>query len=205
VSPGEGTRACSGLVASRILLSCAAVSDEKPKAQVLKHDRIYAGRVLDLDVDEVEEPGGVRAPREVVRQRGSVAALPVSDDGRIVLVRQYRYAVDDHVWELPAGRIDPGETPAEGARRELEEEVGLRPRSLEPLLVFWTTPGFCDEVMHLFRATGLESVPARPEADERIETATFTLDEAREMIRRGEIREGKTLVALLLELQRPAR
>jgi ADP-ribose pyrophosphatase len=181
------------------------VSDEKPKAQVLKHDRIYAGRVLDLDVDEVEEPGGVQAPREVVRQRGSVAALPVHDDGRIVLVRQYRYAVDDHVWELPAGRVDPGETPDEGARRELEEEVGLRPRSLEPLLVFWTTPGFCDEVMHLYRATDLESVPARPEADERIESATFTLDQAHEMIRRGKIREGKTLVALLLELQRPGR
>jgi ADP-ribose pyrophosphatase len=181
------------------------VSDEEPRAQVLRHERVYSGKVLDLDVDEVEEPGGVRAPREVVRQRGSVAALPVRDDGRIVLVRQYRYAVDNLVWELPAGRVDPGETPDEGARRELEEEVGLRPRSLEPLLVFWTTPGFCDEVMHLFRATGLESVPARPEADERIAAATFTLDEAREMIRRGEIREGKTLVALLLELRRPAR
>jgi ADP-ribose pyrophosphatase len=180
----------------------AAVSDEKPKARVLKHDRVYAGKVLDLDVDEVEEPGAIRGLREVVRQRGSVAMLPVHDDGGVVLVRQYRYAVDAHVWELPAGRVDPGETPDEGARRELEEEVGLRPRSLEPLLVFWTTPGFCDEVMHLYRATGLEAVPARPEADENIEAATFTLAEAREMIRRGEIREGKTLVALLLELER---
>jgi ADP-ribose pyrophosphatase len=181
------------------------VSDEKPRARVLTHERVYSGKVLDLDVDEVEEPGGIRGRREVVRQRGSVAALPVHDDGRIVLVRQYRYAVDRHVWELPAGRIDPGETPEEGARRELEEEVGLRPRSLEPFLVFWTTPGFCDEVMHLYRATRLESVPPRPEADESIETGTFTLAEAQEMIRRGEVREGKTLVALLLELQRPGR
>jgi ADP-ribose pyrophosphatase len=178
------------------------VSDEKPKARVLKQERVYSGKVLDLDVDDVEEPGGIRGRREVVRQRGSVAALPVHDDGRVVLIRQYRYAVDAPVWELPAGRIDPGETPEEGARRELEEEVGLRPRSLEPLLVFWTTPGFCDEVMHLYRATGLESVPPRPEADENIEAATFTLAEAREMIRRGEIREGKTLVALLLEVER---
>ena len=146
-------------------------------------------------------PAASAGTREVVRQRGSVAALPVLDDGRVVLVRQYRYAVDAFVWELPAGRRDPGETPEEGARRELEEEVGLRAGALEPLLVFWTTPGFCDEVMHLFRATGLEPVPPRPEADEKIESATFTLEEAIEMVKRGEIREGKTLVALLLEAQ----
>ena len=171
-------------------------------ARVVRHQRLYEGRVLQLDVDEVEEPGGVRGQREVVRQRGSVAALPVHDDGRVTLVRQYRYAVDALVWELPAGRIDPGETPDQGVRRELEEEVGLRPRFLEPLLTFWTTPGFCDEVMFLFRATGLEPVPARPEADEKIEAATFTLEEALDMVKRGEIREGKTLVALLLEAAR---
>ena len=172
------------------------------EARRLGTRRIYSGHVLDLDLDEVEEPGGVRATREVVRHRGSVAALPVHDDGRVVLVRQYRHAVAAMVWELPAGRIDPGEAPAEGARRELEEEVGLRPAILEPLLTFFTTPGFCDEVMHLFRATGLSRVPARPEADERIEAGLFTLDEARAMIQQGEIHEGKTLVALLLELQR---
>jgi ADP-ribose pyrophosphatase len=182
------------------------MSDEKtsarPSARVLEHRRVHSGRVLDLDLDEVLEPGGVRGVREVVRQRGSVATLPVHDDGRVALVRQYRYAVDSFVWELPAGRRDPGETPEEGARRELEEEVGLRARALEPLLVFWTTPGFCDEVMHLFRATGLEHVPPRPEADEKIEHATFTLEEAMAMVKRGEIREGKTLVALLLEAGR---
>jgi len=171
-------------------------------ARVLQHRRLYEGRVLSLDVDEVSEPGGVMGTREVVRQTGSVAALPVLDDGRIVLVRQYRYAVSDFVWELPAGRRDPSESPEAGARRELEEEVGLRAASLEPISTFWTTPGFCDEVMHLFRATGLESIPARPEADERIEPGTFTLDEAMAMVTRGEIREGKTLVALLLERAR---
>ena len=176
--------------------------DTSASAHVRQHRRVYEGRVVSLDVDEVDEPGGVHGTREVVRQSGSVAALPVLADGRIVLVRQYRYAVDAQVWELPAGRRDPGETPEAGARRELEEEVGLRAGGLEPLLVFWTTPGFCDEVMHLFRATSLESVPQRPEADERIEQATFTLAEAMAMLRRGEIREGKTLVALLLEADR---
>jgi ADP-ribose pyrophosphatase len=180
------------------------MSDERiaGRARVVKHERIYSGSVIDLDVDDVEEPGGIRGHREVVRQRGSVAALPVHDDGRVTLVRQYRYAVDALVFELPAGRRDHGETPEEGARRELEEEVGLRPRFLEPLATFWTTPGFCDEVMHLFRATGLETVPARPEADERIDAHAFTLVEVEAMIRRGEIREAKTLVALLMELRR---
>jgi ADP-ribose pyrophosphatase len=177
----------------------------RSSARVRRHERVYEGKVLDLDVDEVEEPGGVHGRREIVRQSGSVAVLPVHADGTFVLVRQYRYAVDALVWELPAGRRDPGETPEEGARRELEEEAGLRPRALEPLLVFWTTPGFCDEVMHLFRATDLEAVPPRPESDERIETAAFTLETALEMIRRGEIREGKTLVALLLEAERRRR
>jgi ADP-ribose pyrophosphatase len=161
--------------------------------------RVYEGKVLCLDVDEVEEPHGVRALREVVRHRGSAAVLPVHDDGRLVLVRQYRYAVDDSLWELPAGRLDPGEVPDEGARRELEEEVGLRAGHMEPLSVFFTTPGFCDEAIHVFRATRLSAVKARPEDDERIEVGTFTLREAREMIRRGEVREAKTLVALLLE------
>src|SRR5207245_2576026 len=141
-----------------------------------------------VDVDEVEEPGGVRAIREVLRHPGSVAVLAVHEDGRFVLVRQYRYPVDHEVWELPAGRIDRGESPEAAARRELAEEVGLEPDRLERISVFYTTPGFCDEVMHLFRATGLQTVPARPEEDERIEARTVTLQEARAMVERGELR-----------------
>jgi ADP-ribose pyrophosphatase len=179
-------------------------SDPPEKARVLARRRVYEGRVLALDVDEVEEPEGVRAKREVVRHRGSVAALPVLDDGRVLLVRQYRYAVDERVWELPAGRLDPGETPETGVLRELEEEVGLRAATLESICTFYTTPGFCDERMFLFRASSLSAVPPRPEEDERIETGTFTLEEARAMIARGEVREGKTLVALLLESERRA-
>ncbi len=171
-------------------------------ARRLATRRVYEGRVLSLDVDDVEEPGGVRAVREVVRHSGSVATLAVHDDGRVVLVRQYRYPVQREVWELPAGRRDGSESPEAGARRELEEETGLEAARIEPIFTFFTTPGFCDEVMHLFRATGLRQGEARPEADERIEVRAMGLDEALEMLRRGEIQEGKTAVALLLELER---
>lgn len=176
------------------------MSDEA--ARTTAHRRVYAGHVLDLDVDDVEEPGGVRGRREVVRHRGSVAMLPVGADGRVLLVRQYRYAVGAYVWELPAGRLDPGETPEQGARRELVEEAGLEAGRVEPLLSFFTTPGFCDEVIHVFRASDLREVPARPEEDERIEPTWFALADALAMIDRGEIKEGKTLIALLREQTR---
>ncbi len=183
----------------------APTYDCRRMTRVLSSRRIYDGKVLALDVDDVEEPGGVRATREVVRHRGSVAALPVHADGRLVLVRQYRHPVAAEVWELPAGRLDPGETPEQGALRELEEEVGLRAGRLERLATYFTTPGFCDELMHLFRASDLTEVPPRPEADERIEARAVTLVEAREMVRCGELREGKTLVAVLLESERRLR
>jgi ADP-ribose pyrophosphatase len=167
--------------------------------------RVYDGKVLSVDVDEVVEPGGVRATREVVRHRGSVAALPVNEDGSVVLVRQYRYAVDESLWELPAGRLDADETPEAGIQRELREEIGQRAGHLEKIAFFYTTPGFCDEAMHLFRATGLGPDKAAGDEDERIEIGVFTLDQAGAMIASGALREGKTLVAVLLELDRRRR
>jgi ADP-ribose pyrophosphatase len=172
--------------------------------RTLSSRTIYDGRVLRLDLDEVEEPGGVRATREVVRHQGSVAALAVHDDGRIVLVRQYRHAAQDHLWELPAGRLDRGETPEAGVARELAEEVGLAPGHLEPLSVYYTTPGFCDEVMYLYRATALREATAQADDDERIEVLALPLEDAVAMMERGQIREGKTIVALLLENRRRA-
>lgn len=165
---------------------------------------MYDGVLVKLDVDEVEEPGGVRATREVIRHHGSVAALPVTDDGSFLLVRQFRYAVGEALWELPAGKLDGGEKPEDGIQRELREEIGHHAERLEKIAFFYTTPGFCDEAMHLYRATGLVADKADADEDERIEVGTFTLDEARAMIASGELREGKTLVAILLELQRVA-
>ena len=162
----------------------------------------FDGRLFRVDVDQVEEPGGIRAEREIVRHRGSVAALAVHDDGRIVLVQQYRHAVEQSLWELPAGRLDADETPEQGAGRELEEEVGLHATRLDLMADFFTTPGFCDERMYLFRGTGLETVPPRPEPDERLVVRSVDLAEAVRMIDRGEVREAKTLVAILLETRR---
>jgi ADP-ribose pyrophosphatase len=171
---------------------------------VLSRREIYSGRVLRLEVDEVREPQGATGIREVVRHRGSVAALPVHDDGRVVLVRQWRHPIGALMWELPAGLMNAGESPAEGAARELEEETGLKAAHVEPIADFYTTPGFCDERMYVFRATGFTQVPPRPDDDEEIEVKTCSLREAMEMIGDGQIREGKTLVALLLEAQRRA-
>jgi len=168
----------------------------------LSSRRVYDGKVLALDVDEVLEPGDVRTTREVVRHRGSVAALPVTEDGAVILVRQYRYAVGQALWELPAGRLDGSETPEAGVQRELREEIGHRAAHLEKIAFFYTTPGFCDEAMHLYRATGLEPDQAATDDDERIEIGAFTLDQAAAMIASGDLREGKTLVAVLLELAR---
>jgi ADP-ribose pyrophosphatase len=172
------------------------------QARRLASRRVYEGRIVRLDVDEVEEPGGIRAVREVVRHGGSVAVLPVHDDGRVVLISQYRYGVGAAVLEVPAGRLEPGERPEQAARRELEEEVGLRAGELTPLLTLHTTPGFCDERIHLYRAAQLEVVPPRPDADERITALTLELGDARERLDREEVRDAKTLVALLIEEER---
>ncbi len=173
-----------------------------PLGRRLTSRRVYEGRIFSVDVDEVEEPGGVRETRVVTRHRGSVGILALSESDEVVLVRQYRYPVDTLVWEIPAGRRDPGEAPGHAALRELEEEVGLRARRLEPLAVYLTSPGFCDEQMHLFRASDFEVVPTRPDPDERIEVGRFPFATARAMMLRGEVREAKTMLALLLEGER---
>ena len=121
-------------------------------ARLISSRRVHSGRVVSLDLDDVEEPGGIRVVREVVRHPGSVAILPVHDDGSITLVRQYRRPADAEIWELPAGRLEPGEEPLRAAARELEEEAGLSAGALAPLgPAFYTTPGFCDERLQLVR------------------------------------------------------
>lgn len=160
---------------------------------------VFRGRIFRVRRDVVEEPGGRgRVTREVVEHAGSVVLLPVFPDGRVLLVRQYRHAVGRFVWELVAGGLEPGETPRAAARRELEEETGYRARRLDKLIEFFPTPGFAAEKMILYRATGLRRGRARPEADEALHVRAFGRHALRRLIRRGRLRDAKTLVGLLL-------
>ena len=180
-------------------------SEPKPTVRVLSHRRVYHGKILSLELDEIQEEGGAKALREVVRHRGSVAAIPVDDQGRIVLVRQYRHPVGEALWEVPAGILEKDESPEQAVRREVEEEVGRRAGHVERLALFHPTPGFCDEVLHLFRATALQEAPLHPDEDEVLEVKWYTLDEARALLRAGEVKDAKTIIALLMESEERRR
>ena len=159
---------------------------------------IYRGRIVHLTVEDVTLPNGHVTPLEIVRHPGAAAVATLDEQGRVTLIRQYRHAVGGYLWEVPAGKLDPGETPATCAARELAEEVGLAARELEHLGSIVTCPGFCDEVIHLFVATGLRRVATNLGADEIIEDVTpIPLRDALAMIRRGEIRDAKTIAALV--------
>lgn len=181
-----------------------SAAESKPAVRVLSHRRVYDGKIVSLELDEIQEDGGTKALREVVRHRGSVAAIPVDDEGRLVLVRQYRHPVGQALWELPAGVLEKGESPEQAIRRELEEEVGRRAGRVEHLVTFHPTPGFCDEVLHLFRATRLEETAVHPDEDEVLEVKWYTLAAARRLLHAGEIKDAKTIVALLMESEQRA-
>ena len=170
--------------------------------RVLKSRTAFKGKLVHLKVDRVLEPGGIAASREIVCHPGSVVILPELPDGRLLLVRQFRYAARKWLWELVAGGIDPGETVLEAARRELEEETGYRARTFRLLFTFFPSPGFVNEKMHLFEARGLTRTKARPEADERIRLGRFTEAQLRRMLRGRMMEDGKTLVGLLWRLSR---
>ena len=168
-----------------------------PRLRVLDSRTLYQGRVVTLKLDRIIEPGGVRAQREVVVHPGSVVVIPRLSDGRIVLVRQYRYAARQSLWELVAGGLDGRETVLAAARRELLEETGYRSRRMRRMLSFYPSPGVLTERMHLVEARDLTLSKATPEEDERIEVGRFRESELRRMLASGRICDGKTLVGLL--------
>ncbi|HEV2386028.1 MAG TPA: NUDIX hydrolase [Candidatus Acidoferrales bacterium] len=169
----------------------------KLPGRVLSSRVVWRGRVFDVRRDRVREPGGVVAWREIVLHYGSVVLVPVLDDGRILLVRQYRHATGRFLWELVAGRIERGERPGQAARRELEEETGYHGSRFRRLIGFFPTPGFVSERMTAYAVGGLRPGRARPEADERIEVRAFGWPELERWIRAGRIQDGKSLAALL--------
>ncbi len=154
------------------------------KARVISSRIAYKGPVFTVTTDQVEEPGGIRARRDVIRHSGSIVVLAVDDEKAklsILLERQYRHAANSLMWELPAGRIDPGENPLAAAKRELLEETGYTARTWKKILYFYVSPGFLDETMTIYLARGLRAGEAQPEADEKIAIRFFDLQDAVEM------------------------
>ena len=162
--------------------------------------RVYEGRIFTVRIETIPLPKGGELQAEIIRHPGSVVIIPVTASGDIVLVRQYRHAIGRRAWELPAGSLKPGEDVERAARRECQEETGSIPSRVERLGSFFPTPGYCDEEMFFFRVSGLSVPPheAEKDEDEDIEVQTFTLKEAREMVRRGKIVDMKTVIGLSL-------
>jgi ADP-ribose pyrophosphatase len=166
-------------------------------AKILNSTSIYEGPVFGIRRDEVIEPSGVRAVREVITHPGSVVVLPVLPDGRILLIQQYRHATRQYLWELVAGRIDSGETPRAAAVRELIEETGYRAKRLRVFLEMFPTPGFLEEKMFLLLAERLTAGAAEPEEDEKIISRGYKRKELEEMIRTGKLRDAKSIAGIL--------
>ena len=170
-------------------------------AKVLSREVLYEGKVFRLQRDTVIEPGGVKAERDIIVHPGSVVALPVFPDGRILLIRQYRHAVGEFLWELVAGRKEPNESPLVAARRELHEETGYTAKRYRKLMRVVPTPGFVSERMRIFAAEGLTEGPAQPEDDEQITPRIFTLKQVEKMIERGTLRDAKSICGVLYYLR----
>lgn len=163
---------------------------------------VFKGRVFAVEVSRRRFPNGQEHEVAIVRHNPSVVILPIEDDGRVVLIRQYRASIDRMMWEVPAGRVDDGESADVAAARECEEEIGRAPSRVERVRGLYPTPGFCDEELIFYKATGLHQPPPestrRPDEDEDIETRSVSVQEARAMVERGDIIDLKTAYALTL-------
>jgi ADP-ribose pyrophosphatase len=171
-------------------------------AELLARTTVHTGRIIQVEIDMVKLPTGHTVDMEIVRHPGSVVLIPIPQPGSIILIRQYRYTIDQWLWELPAGSLKRNEDPDRAAARECEEEIGLVPGKLTRLRGYYPTPGFCDEVMIYYRCEDLRppapDSTARKDDDEEIEPRTFTLSEARALVESGEIVDLKTLAGLTL-------
>jgi ADP-ribose pyrophosphatase len=175
---------------------------DKVKPGQIKSKRVYTGKIVSLDVDTVRFPDGSVGELEMIRHPGASAVVPFLSDPRgedpqVLLIRQYRYAADGYLYEIPAGRLDKGEDPRDCAIRELKEETGCTAEQVDHLYTIYTTPGFTDEKIHIFMATGLVAGETKHEADEFLDLHPMLLSRALEMIEAGEIQDAKTALGLL--------
>jgi len=168
-------------------------------------ERIYQGKIVALRKDTVRLPNGREAQREVIEHPGAVAVLAVTEDDQVVMVRQFRYPLNQTLWELPAGKLERGEAPETAALRELAEETGYQAGDVRKLYAFYTTPGFTDEHLHLYHATMLTSGEQSPDDDEFVECALFSRANLQDMIAAGEIIDAKTLIGILHFLREETR
>lgn len=166
------------------------------KYKLVKSQEIFKGEVITLKVDTIELSSGRRTEREIISHRGAVGLIPVDENGKITLVKQYRHAVDKYLLEIPAGKLDKGEKPLDCARRELMEEVGEEAETIDELARFYTTPGYSNEFFYLYIALGLKKGEAYQPEEEITGQIEVTFDEAIEMIKSGEIVDGKTIAAV---------
>ncbi|MEO7660173.1 MAG: NUDIX hydrolase [Pyrinomonadaceae bacterium] len=167
------------------------------RPEILSTEQIYKGKIFDIRIDEIRE-GDSEYKREIVVHKGSVIIIPVFADGTVALVRQYRHAAVKYLLEICAGTLEPGEDPEIGARRELEEEIGVTAAKVEKLCEFYASPGFLTEKMHLYLATELTETSQNLEADEILTTERYSFQQVFEMIRSGEIEDAKTIVGIML-------
>ena len=176
--------------------------------RVLSHEVLYRGKVFDLEVDRIEYNSGTKGVREVARHPGGAVAVPILPNGSVLMVRQFRYPLQSLTLEVPAGKLNPGEDPAAAAVRELEEETGWIARRLEKLTSLLTTPGFCDEVLHIFLATDLYESPhghRREEGEQEMSLVQMPLAQAITLIETQEITDSKTIAGLFLAERRQRR
>ncbi len=157
---------------------------------------IFKGRIIDLSVETVTLPNGATTELEIITHPGAAAVVPMKDETTVVMIRQYRHAVGGFIYEIPAGKLHPGEDPRECAVREVEEEIGYKVGNLEPLLSFFTTPGFTNEVIHIFLGKDLQPGTQDLGADEVLEVLEVPIDKAIALIKEGTIRDGKTIIGL---------
>jgi ADP-ribose pyrophosphatase len=184
------------------------IPQKDKRLKVLKTKVVYQAPVFYVTSEQVKEPSGVKVRRDLIRHPGSVVIMALDEtkaEARVLLIKQYRYAAGDEIWEFPAGRIDPGDTPLSGAKRELAEETGYKAREWKRALFFYSSPGFLDETMSVFLARDLVKGKAKPEEDEFITASLVPISKAVRMVMDGEIQDAKTIAGILWIAQKIKR
>jgi ADP-ribose pyrophosphatase len=184
------------------------IPQKDKRLKVLRSKVVYQAPVFYVTSEQVKEPSGVKVRRDLIRHPGSVVIMALDEskaEARVLLIKQYRYAAGDEIWEFPAGRIDPGDTPLSGAKRELAEETGYKAREWKRALFFYSSPGFLDETMSVFLARDLVKGKAKPEHDEFITASLAPVSKAVRMVMDGEIQDAKTIAGILWLAQKLKR